>query len=37
MDEMIAAGIIGRAQLDGLEALGAEFPDLSTALYAVFR
>ncbi len=37
MDEMIAAGIVGRAQLDGLEALGAELPDLATALYAVFR
>ena len=37
MDRMIAGGIIGRAQLDGLDALAAEYPDLATALYAVFR
>jgi 2-polyprenyl-3-methyl-5-hydroxy-6-metoxy-1,4-benzoquinol methylase len=37
MDQMIEAGIIGRDQLDGLEVLGAEYPDLCTALYAVFR
>ena len=37
MDQMIEAGIIGPDQLDGLEILGAEYPDLCTALYAVFR
>ena len=37
MDQMIEAGIIGPDQLDGFEILGAEYPDLCTALYAVFR
>ena len=37
MDQMIEAGIIGPDQLDGLEIHGAEYPDLCTALYAVFR
>ncbi|SMF72508.1 Methyltransferase domain-containing protein [Tistlia consotensis] len=37
MDQMIAAGILGEAQMDGLDALAAEYPDLATAIYAVCR
>lgn len=37
MDRMIAEGIIGEAQLDGLDALAGEYPDLATAVYAVCR
>ena len=37
MDRMIEADVIGREQLDGLETLGADYADLCTAFYAVFR
>lgn len=37
MDQMIAAGILGEAQMDGLDALASEYPDLATAIYAVCR
>ena len=37
MDEMIETGILKREQLDGLETIAADFPDLCTAIYAVFR
>ncbi len=37
MDRMIAAGILGEPQMDGLDALAAEYPDLATAIYAVCR
>jgi 2-polyprenyl-3-methyl-5-hydroxy-6-metoxy-1,4-benzoquinol methylase len=37
LDRMIRDGILGRPQLDGLEKLGAEYPDACAALYTVAR
>ncbi len=37
LDRMIQDGILGREQLDGLEKLGAEFPDACAAIYTVAR